>query len=916
MSRDVKDKKWETVQIKAFTSWVNGSFDKNNIEPVKDLARDMADGVKLPQFLECITGKALKYDKKPHSRINIIQNLGISLKVINEDLGVKLVAIGAEDIADGQLKLILGMLWSMFRRLKLSVIEVDGEKSELGLLSWIRTMTEGYDGVNITTFKDSFNDGFAFSALIHKFDNSLLDYNECKKDAPGDNLRRAFEVAERELAIPALLEVDDMLSGAPDERSVILYASLFFHAYLSKQDKDKMMAQQNETKDKLTNLESQLASLQEEREELLRNRKTQGDRITELEQTVADRDSRIDELLERIKALEAELEYLREKALRDAEALALMEQKINLLTDLLEAEKTDKDNLEGSRDRFKNELENMRKIRDAMTNQNLSLEEQKKKLLTDNEEKERALADAEARKKSLLGELEDLRAQVQREIERRRQKAKELLELQRENERLRQREINQGRARVGLDVLKRNLEEHLEDLSRWKELHQQDLEEKPDFDLGKVLGDISKKSFEEQLKYLDGRLQEENRSLLRIIRLKDSKMELEDTILKEGWLLMKGRKEWKRRFFRLRGSRLLYYEDDEVNISKYDGCVDLSEGCEIVRQKAIKGEEDNKKQWPLKITVGEKKLFIRAASKKERHSWFFWISSRIIHLNYLKEVSAAQARVDTRLVNLIAMEEVPNLYLDHKKFSSEGIVALTKALIAHDEIDAMSISSAELSDEHMGLIADVLGKLSVKTLLLDNNCITSAGVGHITKNTENQLTGLSLAHNKVDDAGLASIVSSYVSSGRLEMLNLAGNSFSSVKGLADALAAAGHVPATISLEGCGLGDDAASDLAAVVKANKGIKKLSLKGNKLTDSGAKVLADAVAGNTTLVELDLSGNAIGNDGVAALCKALEGNETLMEVNLGANKNVAGGQGLSALGGDVYGFPVLVCQRTKPQ
>jgi hypothetical protein len=85
------------------------------------------------------------------------------------------------DIADGQLKLILGMLWSMFRRLKLNVIEVDGEKSELGLLSWIRTMTEGYDGVNITTFKDSFNDGLAFSALIHKFDNSLLDYSALKK---------------------------------------------------------------------------------------------------------------------------------------------------------------------------------------------------------------------------------------------------------------------------------------------------------------------------------------------------------------------------------------------------------------------------------------------------------------------------------------------------------------------------------------------------------------------------------------------------------------------------------------------------------------------------------------------------------------------------------------------------------------
>jgi actinin alpha len=54
----------------------------------------------------------------------------------------------------------------------------------------------------------------------------LLDYEKCSKSTPRENLNYAFEVAEKELGIPRLLEPEDLIDTArPDERSIITYVS-------------------------------------------------------------------------------------------------------------------------------------------------------------------------------------------------------------------------------------------------------------------------------------------------------------------------------------------------------------------------------------------------------------------------------------------------------------------------------------------------------------------------------------------------------------------------------------------------------------------------------------------------------------------------------------------------------------------
>jgi len=64
----------------------------------------------------------------------------------------------------------------------------------------------------------------------------------------------------------------------------------------------------------------------------------------------------------------------------------------------------------------------------------------------------------------LLNEIEQLRKLIQAELDKRRAALRNALQLKKELEALKRKMINQGKARVGLDVLKRNLEEHIEEL--------------------------------------------------------------------------------------------------------------------------------------------------------------------------------------------------------------------------------------------------------------------------------------------------------------------------------------------------------------------------------------------------------------------------------------------------------------------
>eukprot|EP01132_Coremiostelium_polycephalum_P011567 gene11567-14169_t len=225
------DKAWERTQTKTFTAWCNSHLRKvgSNIE---SLESDLADGTKLAQLLEVISNDpVLKVNKNPKLRFHFIENINLSLDHISKH-GVKLVGISAEEIVDKNLKMTLGMIWTVILRFSIADISIEELSAKEALLLWVQRKTEGYERVKVQNFHTSFQDGLAFCALIHKHRPDLLDYDSLNKDDKAANLQLAFDIAERELDIPKMLDVSDMLDvPKPDERSVMTYVAQYYHRF-------------------------------------------------------------------------------------------------------------------------------------------------------------------------------------------------------------------------------------------------------------------------------------------------------------------------------------------------------------------------------------------------------------------------------------------------------------------------------------------------------------------------------------------------------------------------------------------------------------------------------------------------------------------------------------------------------------
>jgi len=386
--------------------------------------------------------------------------------------------------------------------------------------------------------------------------------------------------------------------------------------------------------------------------------------------------------------------------------------------------------------------------------------------------------------------------------------------------------------------------------------------------------------------------------------------------VKSGWLYMKGRKDWKKRWFSLRGFTLFYFENETAE--RCEGFVDLNKGCEVVRQKAVKEDDSAKKQWPLKITVGERKLFVRAASKKERHSWYLFLASKIAHLNYLKGVEASGKRVDTRLITLFTSESVTDLHLDHRTIGEDGAIAISKTLPAHDETESLSLINSAIDDTAAKHLGEVLEKLNIKSLNLSRNKISSVGAEEIAKGlaANASMTELILEDNEIDSAGCTSLAANFALKPLLTHLNLNGNKITAdgARSLVEHLGQADRNFPELNLARNPLGDDGAVEVANLIKANNTLQTINLSGCKIGNRGAVAIADALSNNqaSVVTSLDLSNNDIGLEGALGIEKTLKKNATILSINLSGNKGIVGSSALAPLFKDGFSFNNLSINR----
>jgi len=450
----IKEKKWEAVQIKAFTSWLNGYLSKRNME-ITDIQTELDDGTRMVNFLELLSGKKVKqkYIEKPATRIQKIENLHIALSFLEKEMEVRSTA-SAENFADNNLTLILGFFWTLFKKYRIQTIKQDGESSEAGLLLWVKKQTEDYD-VAVESYKHSFRNGLPFLALCDKYiaNPEVFDYASFAKGDNVENLNKAFEVAEQHMGIPKLLEAPDVAEGQIDERSMVLYISLFFHAFVAQEQQKALLGEKDRIESEMKGLQGSLQDRAKMAQQLQDENAQLKARIAELEQALSREEQARKDSEEANRKLQEE---------KDALARQLAEEK-NRFSELEEGKMT----LEGQFG-------------------------------------------------ELQGQFADLTSRFENES----------------NLRKNENEEHSKKNKVGvkgLGVLKKNLEEHIEDLYRWQKFLDFDKQSEVDFS-GEVrpqlLLEISKEDFDTQLDTLAKRLDKENAELATFLQAKEAEQKL------------------------------------------------------------------------------------------------------------------------------------------------------------------------------------------------------------------------------------------------------------------------------------------------------------------------------------------------------------------------------------------------------
>ncbi|KAM3858252.1 plectin a [Diretmus argenteus] len=219
----------DRVQKKTFTKWVNKHLMKAQ-RHITDLYEDLRDGHNLISLLEVLSGETLPREKG-RMRFHKLQNVQIALDFLKHRQ-VKLVNIRNDDIADGNPKLTLGLIWTIILHFQISDIQVNGQSDDMTakekLLLWSQRMVEGYHGMRCDNFTTSWRDGKLFNAVIHKHRPTLIDMSKVYRQTNQQNLEQAFSVAEKELGVTRLLDPEDVDVPHPDEKSIITYVSSLY----------------------------------------------------------------------------------------------------------------------------------------------------------------------------------------------------------------------------------------------------------------------------------------------------------------------------------------------------------------------------------------------------------------------------------------------------------------------------------------------------------------------------------------------------------------------------------------------------------------------------------------------------------------------------------------------------------------
>uniref|UniRef100_A0AAY4BYE5 Calponin-homology (CH) domain-containing protein n=1 Tax=Denticeps clupeoides TaxID=299321 RepID=A0AAY4BYE5_9TELE len=227
------DAPWKKIQQNTFTRWCNEHLKCVN-KRISDLQLDLSDGLRLIALLEVLSQKKMyrKYHARPTFRQMKLENVSVALEFLDRE-NIRLVSIDSKAIVDGNLKLILGLVWTLILHYSISMPVWEDEDDDEAkkqtpkqrLLGWIQNKVPD---LPITNFSNDWRDGKALGALVDSCAPGLCpDWETWDPVKPVENATEAMQLADDWLGIPQVIAPEEIIDPSVDEQSVMTYLSQF-----------------------------------------------------------------------------------------------------------------------------------------------------------------------------------------------------------------------------------------------------------------------------------------------------------------------------------------------------------------------------------------------------------------------------------------------------------------------------------------------------------------------------------------------------------------------------------------------------------------------------------------------------------------------------------------------------------------
>jgi hypothetical protein len=159
-----------------------------------------------------------KINPKPVFRIQRVNNLSVVLDFIKQQLGIRLENMGADDICSGNVKMILGLAWTLICHFQFAGLDMKAQMTAKGaVLEWANSL-----GIKVNNVTSDFEDGKVLCRIVDALRPGLIDMSAVDRQSPLDNVNMALNALEKHCGVPHIVDAEDIVSH-PEEKSMITF---------------------------------------------------------------------------------------------------------------------------------------------------------------------------------------------------------------------------------------------------------------------------------------------------------------------------------------------------------------------------------------------------------------------------------------------------------------------------------------------------------------------------------------------------------------------------------------------------------------------------------------------------------------------------------------------------------------------